>query len=121
LADRLLEAAAQMEHAPGCLQYFIYRGEADDVWVSELWVTREDHDRSLNFPGVREFIREAMPLIADIEPTRRAILAGQPQGEDRSFGCPEVIGDTAKPAPAHMTAGRIALEDFPPVELPTGR
>jgi quinol monooxygenase YgiN len=54
LANRLLEAAARMEHAPGCLQYYIYRGEGDDVWVSELWVRQEDNDNSVNLPGVRD-------------------------------------------------------------------
>jgi quinol monooxygenase YgiN len=67
LANRLLEAANRMSEAPGCLQYYIYRGEGEDVWVSELWVTKEDHDNSLNLPGVREFIQETMPLIAGME------------------------------------------------------
>jgi quinol monooxygenase YgiN len=67
LANRLLGAAARMSEAPGCLQYFIYRGETEDVWVSELWVTKEDHDNSLNLPGVREFIQETMLLIAGME------------------------------------------------------
>ena len=31
LANRLLEAANRMREAPGCLQYFIYRGEDEDV------------------------------------------------------------------------------------------
>ena len=67
LAERLLEAAARMKEAPGCLQYFIYRGEGEDVWVSELWARQEDHDNSLDLPGVRDFIRETMPLIAGME------------------------------------------------------
>lgn len=67
LADRLLQAAAQMKHAPGCLQYNIYRGEGEDVWVNELWVSKEVHDASLEMPGVLEFIQKTMPLIAGME------------------------------------------------------
>jgi quinol monooxygenase YgiN len=81
LANRLLEAASRMSEAPGCLQYFIYRGEGEDVWVSELWVRKEDHDNSLNLPGVREFIQETMPLIAGMESVPVTPLGGHgPKG-----------------------------------------
>ena len=76
LADRLLEAAERMGEAPGCLQYFVYRGEGEDVWVSELWVTKEDHDNSLDLPGVREFIQETMPLIAGMDQVKLEPLGG---------------------------------------------
>ena len=81
LADRLLQAAARMAEAPGCLQYYIYRGEGDDVWVSEVWVTKEDHDASLELPSVREFIQETMPLIAGMESVKVEPLGGHgPRG-----------------------------------------
>ena len=81
LADRLLEAAARMQEAPGCLQYFTYRGEGEDVWVSELWATKEDHEESLNLPGVREFIQKTMPLIAGMESVPVEPLGGHgPKG-----------------------------------------
>ena len=76
LADRLLTAAAQMKDAAGCLQYFIYTGEDDSVWVSELWRTKEDHDASLDLPGVREFIAETMPLIAKTDSYQLTPLGG---------------------------------------------
>src|SRR5687768_819094 len=76
LAERLLRAAAQMEQAPGCLQYSIYRGEGDDVWVTELWLHKEDHDASLELPGVRGFIQETMPLMAGMEQVKVEPLGG---------------------------------------------
>lgn len=76
LADRLLIAAAKMADAAGCLQYLIYTGEDETVWVSELWRTREDHDASLDLPGIREFIGETMPLIAGTDSYRVTPIGG---------------------------------------------
>lgn len=67
LGEQLLNAAAAMERAPGCLQYLVYQDDADSVWVSELWVTQEDHDASLQLPGIPELIAETRPLIAGME------------------------------------------------------
>ena len=70
LADILLRAAALVESAKGCQLYAVSLDEEtpDAVWVTEIWDSEEDHDNSLQVPGVRELIGEAMPL-----------LAGQPQ------------------------------------------
>jgi quinol monooxygenase YgiN len=76
LADRLLIAAERMKEAPGCLQYFIYTGDNESVWVSEIWRTKKDHDASLEIPGVREFIRETMPLIAAMDSNQLTALGG---------------------------------------------
>lgn len=65
LADILLQAAQLMSSASGCRLYAVSRdpGEPDSVWVTEIWDTREDHDRSLHLPGVRELIGNALPLL----------------------------------------------------------
>jgi quinol monooxygenase YgiN len=76
LGDQLLKAAAGMENAPGCLQYLVYLDEADGVWVSELWRSKEDHDASLNLPGTPELIAETRPLIAAIESFPLRLLGG---------------------------------------------
>ena len=56
-----------MERADGCLQYLVYTGDEESVWVSELWASQEDHDASLDLPGVRELIGETMPLVGGME------------------------------------------------------
>jgi quinol monooxygenase YgiN len=76
LADRLLIAAKKMENAAGCLQYLIYTGDNESVWVSEIWRTKDDHDASLEIPGVREFIRETMPLIANMDSNQLTPVGG---------------------------------------------
>ncbi len=70
LSAILLEAAALVSTAKGCRAYVVSRvaDEPDTVWVTEIWDSKEDHDQSLQLPGVRELIGKAMP-----------ILAGQPQ------------------------------------------
>ncbi|MCI5082260.1 MAG: antibiotic biosynthesis monooxygenase [Saprospiraceae bacterium] len=66
LASILLEAAALMEKAPGCHLYVVGRqaDTPDDIWVSEIWDTKDAHDQSLDLPGVKELISQAMPLLA---------------------------------------------------------
>jgi quinol monooxygenase YgiN len=76
LADRLLIAAERMKEAPGCLQYFIYTGDNESVWVSEIWRTKKDYDASLEIPGVREFIRKTMPLIAAMDSNQLTPIGG---------------------------------------------
>jgi quinol monooxygenase YgiN len=75
LTDRLLIAAEMMENAAGCLQYYIYTGD-ESVWVSEIWRTKADHDASLEIPGVRDFIRETKPLIAQMDSNQLTPVGG---------------------------------------------
>ena len=76
LADRLLTAAERMRDVDGCLQYYIYTGDGESVWVSEIWRTKDDHDASLEIPGTREFIRETMPLIAGMDSNQLTPIGG---------------------------------------------
>ncbi len=51
---------------PGCLSYVVARDvdDADALWVSEVWESREAHAASLSLPSVREAISKGRPLIA---------------------------------------------------------
>jgi quinol monooxygenase YgiN len=62
----LLEAAAGTEADDDCLLYVISRSpaDADIVFVTEVWTSREAHDHSLEDEAVRELIARAMPLMA---------------------------------------------------------
>lgn len=51
---------------PGCKSYVVGEdpGDADLVWITEVWDTQASHQASLQLPAVREAIAKAMPLIA---------------------------------------------------------
>ena len=59
----LLEGTAAM---PGCLSYIIAKDgtDADAVWITEVWDTKESHDASLSLPSVKDAITRGRPLIA---------------------------------------------------------
>ena len=81
LAAILIEASQLVSTAPGCRLYVVSKDKNDEhaVWVTEIWDSKEEHDNSLNIPGVRELISKAMP-----------ILAGPPEGGQVL----EIIGGT---------------------------
>lgn len=70
LGTILLEASELVAKAKGCKLYLVSTDpkQADTVWITEVWESKEDHGESLKYPGVRELIGQAIPL-----------LAGQPQ------------------------------------------
>ncbi|MEQ9090415.1 MAG: antibiotic biosynthesis monooxygenase [Balneola sp.] len=65
LASILEDAASLMKDAKGCLIYIVGQqsDNKDIIHVFEVWDSKEDHDDSLNVPGVRELIGKAMPII----------------------------------------------------------
>jgi|JI10StandDraft_1071094.scaffolds.fasta_scaffold754353_2 quinol monooxygenase YgiN len=67
----LLQAAELVKEVAGCNIYVISRDKAsaDDIWATELWDSKDDHDVSLQDEKVRTLISTAMPLIA-VPPTQ---------------------------------------------------
>lgn len=65
LAKILLKASEMMKSAQGCHLYVVGldKSSPNDVWITEIWDSKEDHDNSLKAPGVRELIGTAMPLL----------------------------------------------------------
>ena len=63
LAGILIEGTAAM---PGCRSYVIAAddSDADALWVTEVWDSREMHQSSLQLPAVRAAIAKGRPLIA---------------------------------------------------------
>ena len=59
----LLESVSGM---PGCLSYVVAQdpGDADAIWVTEVWDSPESHKASLSLPAVQEAIKQARPLIS---------------------------------------------------------
>ncbi len=65
LTSILLEASQLIKTAKGCRLYVICtdKSNENDVWVTEIWDSKEDHDNSLSVPGVKELIGKAMPIL----------------------------------------------------------
>ena len=66
----------------GCRLYVVAVDEddADGVWATEIWVSQEAHDASLQIESVRERISRAMPLldVSGIRQQRLEALFGIP-------------------------------------------
>ena len=76
LADRLLQAAASLRDTPGCELYVINRvpEEPDVVWVTELWLSQDALEASLEQLATDE----GRALLAELE----ALLAAPPERID---------------------------------------
>lgn len=59
----LLESTGSM---PGCRSYVIATdpSDADAIWVTEVWDSKETHAASLKLPQVVQAITTARPLVA---------------------------------------------------------
>jgi len=66
LTDILVKGVAGM---PGCLSYVVADDPADAnvIWITEVWESREAYAASLQLPSVRDAITKGRPLIADME------------------------------------------------------
>ncbi len=54
------------ETMPGNVAYIVGAdmADADSIWITELWMTREDHAASLKLPAVQEAIKYGRPMMA---------------------------------------------------------
>lgn len=66
LAAILLEGTPEM---PGCLSYVVAQdpGDADALWITEVWESAEAHQASLTLPAVQAAIARGRPLIAGFD------------------------------------------------------
>ncbi len=65
LAGILIKASELVSTAKGCHLYMVSIDvlNDDEVWVTEIWETREDHENSLKIPEVRALISKAVPIL----------------------------------------------------------
>lgn len=75
LAAILMRAIPGM---PGCLSYIVANDPADAnaLWITEVWQTKEAHARSLSLPAVRGAIAKARPLIAGMQTITETVPIG---------------------------------------------
>lgn len=66
LAALLLEGTDVM---PGCFSYVVARDptDADALWITEVWDSRDSHRASLQLPAVQAAIAKGRPLIAGFD------------------------------------------------------
>lgn len=71
----LLEGTGAM---PGCLSYVVAKdaADADGIWITEVWDSKESHAASLKLPAVRDAITRAKPLIASFGQGTHTIPVG---------------------------------------------
>ncbi len=75
LAAILLEGTTAM---PGCLSYIVALdpGDADLLWITEVWDNQAAHRASLALPAVQEAIARGRPLIVGFEQHTETIPLG---------------------------------------------
>jgi quinol monooxygenase YgiN len=77
LVKLLLQAAEILQSNKDCVQYLVGKAsEPETIYVTEIWVSKETHDASLELPEVKTIIAQAMPLIADASNIAEQQIAG---------------------------------------------
>ena len=69
---------------PGCLSYVVAKDvrDANAIWVTEVWDSKESHAASLKLPAVQAAIAKGRPLIAGFDSYNETIAVG-------GFGLPQ--------------------------------
>jgi quinol monooxygenase YgiN len=79
LAQRMLEAAAELEEDPGCDLYLVNR-QADDpatIWITEVWRSRADLDAARERIRGSAGVAAVMNLVADGGMVELELLGGK--------------------------------------------
>ena len=65
--ERLVRSGS--DQMPGCRSYIVAKdaGDADAIWVTEVWDSAEMHAASMDIPEVKAAVTQAMPMIAGYE------------------------------------------------------
>lgn len=75
LAAILIEGVAGM---PGCLSYVVANdpADADVLWITEAWESKDAHMRALTLPSVRGAIAKGRPMIAGMQTVAETVPVG---------------------------------------------
>ena len=77
LIDILLAAAKLLESNEDCWYYVISKGtDPDNIWVNEVWLSKEAHDKSLEPEEIKATIKRAMPLIDSVSDRNKKVIIG---------------------------------------------
>jgi quinol monooxygenase YgiN len=63
---------------PGCLSYVVAADptNADTIWITEVWESKDLHAASLALPSVKDAIMKGRPLIAGMESVAETLPVG---------------------------------------------
>jgi quinol monooxygenase YgiN len=63
---------------PGCLSYVVAQdpADADAIWITEVWESKDSHKASLGLPSVQDAISRGRPLIAGFDQHGETIPVG---------------------------------------------
>jgi quinol monooxygenase YgiN len=77
VAAILVSASAGLREL-GCQLYVVSLSQSDDdvIWVSEVWLTKQEHDASLQTAEAREAIDKAMPMLTGEFTSQELTVAG---------------------------------------------
>jgi quinol monooxygenase YgiN len=69
VVEILLSGARMQGAMSGCELYVVHTSPKDpnQIWVTEVWRSKEDHEASLENAEVRALIEKGRPLIVSIE------------------------------------------------------
>jgi quinol monooxygenase YgiN len=79
VVDILLAGAKMQGGMRGCEIYVVHTSTTDpnEVWVTEVWRSKADHEASLQNAEVRALIEKGRPMIASIVPTITNAVGGK--------------------------------------------
>jgi len=62
----------------GCLSYIVANdpSDANAIWITEVWLSKEAHDNSLKLPEVQAAIAKARPFITGMTPIATTVPVG---------------------------------------------
>lgn len=65
LAEILVAASKLVSTVRGCQLYTVAldKEQPNDVYITEIWDSKLDHDNSLKLEGVQSLIKQAMPIL----------------------------------------------------------
>lgn len=79
VAEILLSGANMQGGMHGCELYVVHTSVSDpnEIWVTEVWRSKTDHEASLENPEVRALIEKGRPMIASIVPAITTAIGGK--------------------------------------------
>jgi quinol monooxygenase YgiN len=79
VVNLLLEASRLLKNAKGLHLYMVSKSEEveNQVIVTELWDTKEDHDESLKIDGVMECVKKCSPFFSQQDPFSKTTMKVQ--------------------------------------------
>ena len=79
VVEILLSGANTQGGMRGCEIYIVHTSTTDpnEIWVTEVWSSKEDHEASLKNAEIRAIIEKGRPMIEAVVPTITNAVGGK--------------------------------------------